>query len=382
MNAPPRLIILGSSVTSLAVARNAADLGMRPVVMDTVNDIATSTRRAEVWLLPGAQPDVLLKQLAQFAEGRPAWLIATSDAWLRFVSRYRETLQQQFSEILHPDNASLAICLDKADFARWCTAQCLPVPRSYDPARMLTDTANLPFPLLLRPQQSSNASRTTVPKAVEARNSSELARWMAVFEAAGVTPLVTESLLGRRLTQYSVGAARRANALMTFVAIKRRPLPEICAVGSYVELVPNDAVEAIARQALEALDYHGIAEVEVLHDEESGQDYLIEINARPWVQCGLGVASGHDLLAFMLDPSRFDPRRAAKTGRRWINLSADLYYSFSRSVGFVRDGRVPLGRYVSSVLRANTFAYLSWADPGPAWRNLRQFVGSITAPRA
>jgi len=347
-----------------------------------VNDIATSTRRAEVWLLPGAQPDVLLKQLAQFAEGTPAWLIATSDAWLRFVSRYRETLQQQFSEILHPDNASLAICLDKADFARWCTAQCLPVPRSYDPARMLTDTANLPFPLLLRPQQSSNASRTTVPKAVEARNSSELARWMAVFEAAGVTPLVTESLLGRRLTQYSVGAARRANALMTFVAIKRRPLPEICAVGSYVELVPNDAVEAIARQALEALNYHGIAEVEVLHDEESGQDYLIEINARPWVQCGLGVASGHDLLAFMLDPSRFDPRRAAKTGRRWINLSADLYYSFSRSVGFVRDGRVPLGRYVSSVLRANTFAYLSWADPGPAWRNLRQFVGSITAPRA
>jgi predicted ATP-grasp superfamily ATP-dependent carboligase len=376
------LVILGTSVTALAVARNAADLGMRPLVIDTANDIAASTRRAEVRLLANAEPDEVLEHLAQAAKGTHAWLIATSDAWLRFVSRYRQPLERQFDEILHPGNSSLAICLNKAEFARWCIAQSLPVPRSYDPARVLTDTTNLPFPLLLRPQQSSVASPTSIPKAVEARDPLELSRWLAVFAAASVTPLLNESLLGRRLTQYSVGAARRGDAMITFVAVKRRPLPEVCAVGSYVELAPNEAVEAIARRALQALDYHGIAEVEVLHDEESGQNYLIEINARPWVQYGLGVASGHDLLAFMLDPSGFDPRRAAKTGRRWMNLSADLYYSFSRSVGLVRDGRVPLGAYVSSVLRANTFAYLSWADPGPARRNLRQFLASLTEPRA
>ena len=381
MSIPPRLIILGSSVTALAVARNSADLGMRPIIVDTANDIATSTRRAEIRLFLGAEPGALLEELAKAATGTPAWLIATGDAWLRFIARYRDTLRRQFSEILHPENSSLAICLDKATFAQWCSEQNLPIPRFYDPARVLSDAGNLPFPLLLRPQESNHASRTAVPKAVEVRDLSELTRWLRVFQAAAVTPLVTESLLGRRLTQYSVGAARRGDAMMTFVAIKRRPLPEVCAVGSYVELAPNDAVEALARRTLEVLDYRGIAEVEILRDEDSGKDYLIEVNARPWVQFELGPSSGHDLLAFMLDPGRVDTRRAAKTGRSWLNLSADFYYSFSRSVGLVRDGRIPLGAYVSSLIRANTFAYHSWTDPGPGWRNLRQFLTSLATPR-
>lgn len=381
MRAPPRLVILGTSVTALAVARNAADLGMHPVLVDTANGIAAGTRRAEVRLFPGAGPDVLLGALAVAAAGREAWLIATSDAWLRFIVQHRDTLQRHFGEILHPANESLAVCLDKARFAQWCAAQGLPLPRWHDAARVLADAGQLPFPLLLRPQESSHASRLAVPKAVAVHDASELARWMGVFQAAAVTPLVTESLLGRRITQYSVGGARRGAAMMTFVAIKRRPLPEVCAVGSFVELAPDDAIEALARRTLDALDYRGIAEVEILRDEDSGRDYLIEVNARPWVQYALGAASGHDLLAFMLDPGGVAAGRAVTSGKRWLNLSADLHYCFSRSVGLVRDGRIPLGAYVLSVLRANVFAYHAWADPGPAWRSLREFVKAYASTR-
>lgn len=381
MSGPPRLIILGTSVTALAVARNAADLGMRPIVFDISDGIAACTRRAEVRLFPDAEQDALLEHLTTAALQSRTWLIATSDAWLRFVVRHREVLQRNFDDILHADNASLEICLDKKAFAQWCAAQGFPIPRHYDPEHAAGAAGHPPFPLLLRPGQSTHASQATVPKAVEARDAADLAHWLGIYRAAGVTPSVTESLLGRRLTQYSVGAARRGEAMITFVAIKRRPLPEVCAVGSYVELAPDDAVEALARRALEALDYHGIAEVEILRDEDSGCDYLIEINARPWVQYGLGRASGHDLLAFMLDPRAIDSRNARKTGRRWLNLSADLYYGFSRSVGLVRDGRIPWAAYVASVLRANSFAYLSWSDPGPAWRNFCELLASLTARR-
>jgi predicted ATP-grasp superfamily ATP-dependent carboligase len=210
-----------------------------------------------------------------------------------------------------------------------------------------------------------------VPKAVEARSAAELAERLAEFARAGVKALVTESLLGRRLTQFSVGAARRDGTMLSFVAVKRRPLPDVCAVGSYVELRPDARVEALARRALEALDYHGIAEVEILRDEDAGRDYLIEINARPWVQYALGPASGHDFLAFLRDPRSFDASRALKSGRRWLNLSADLYYGFSRSVGLVRRGRIPAGDYFASLVRANTFAYFAPGDLGPLWRSLR-----------
>jgi predicted ATP-grasp superfamily ATP-dependent carboligase len=150
---------------------------------------------------------------------------------------------------------------------------------------------------------------------------------------------------------------------MTFVAIKRRPSPEVCGVGSYVELSPDAAVETLARRALDALDFRGIAEVEILRDEDSGRDYLIEINARPWVQYALGPASGHDLLSFMFFPDRHDPRRAATSGRRWLDLSADAYYCFSRTVGLVRDGRIPFRTYLSSVLRANTLPIFRSRSP-------------------
>src|SRR5436190_1626257 len=111
MTTRPRLVILGSTVTALAVARNAADRAMRPIVIDTQTDVATRTRRAEVRLLIGATPDVVLAELARAATDGPAWLVATSDMWLRFVAKYRIQLQQSFADILHPDNAALAICL-------------------------------------------------------------------------------------------------------------------------------------------------------------------------------------------------------------------------------------------------------------------------------
>jgi predicted ATP-grasp superfamily ATP-dependent carboligase len=328
----------------------------------------------------GATPEAILDRVAVAGAGGRAWLIATSDAWLRFIARYRPQLEQRFESILHPRNEILKICLGKGAFADWCVARGLPTPRRFDEVRALAEPARLPFPLLVRPVESEHAS-VRVPKAVEAHDPVELERWIGVFRAEGRAPLVTESLLGRRITQYSVGAARRGTALMTFVAVKQRPLPEMCSVGTFVELRPDDAVERLAREALESLDYEGIAEVEILRDEQSGRDYLIEINARHWVQNGLGPASGHDPLAFLLDPSTVDYRRAMKSGKRWLNLSTDLYGSFSRSLGVVRKGGLPVGSWLLSILRANTYAHFSWTDPVPAWRDIVRVAGDFARAR-
>jgi len=221
-----------------------------------------------------------------------------------------------------------------------------------------------------------HGSSRTVPKALEIGTVEALRHALAMFAEAGVAPLVSESLLQRNLVQYSVGASRRDDAMISFVAVKHRPLPQHCAVGSYVELVPQPEVDALARAVLEALDYQGIAEVEILRDEDSGRLYLIEINARPWVQYALGVASGHDLLAFQLYPERFDAGHAVQRGRRWLNFTGDLYYCFSRSTGVVREGRVTRSAYLRSLLRANTFAYFALTDPAPAWRVFREFWSS------
>jgi predicted ATP-grasp superfamily ATP-dependent carboligase len=371
----PRLAILGSSVTALAVARNAADLGMRPVLFDIERGVATTTARAEIRVVEAVDADAIMPALLQFARSSMSWLVATSDRWLRFVAKHRVELDAAFGATLNPDNDALAICLQKSAFTHWCASHALPTPASFDDADALAAApSDAPFPLLIRPLESNRAGRAAVPKAIEVHDGAALSRWLATYRDAGVTPFVTQSLLGRTLTQYSVGAARRDGTALTFVAIKRRPTAELCGVGTYVELAPDARVESLARRALEALDYRGIGEVEILRDEQSGADWLIEINCRPWVQYALGPRSGHDLLAFMLDPATFDARAAVVDGRRWLNFADDAYYCFSRSEGLVRHGKLSLIRYLRSIATANTFAYLSLRDLRAFWPTLRKLV--------
>ena len=348
---------------------------MRPLIVDVDAGIAFSSRQAERRILDLARPADARNLLTAIAATERSWLIATSDAWLRTIAGNREVLAAAFERILHPGAAALDLCLDKARFAHWCALNELPAPRLHAAADILVErSGSAVFPLLLRPSVSQHATGRRLPKAIEVRDAREARHWLDVFASEGVEPLITASLLGRRLTQSSVGASRRDGSLMTFVAAKRRPLPEHCAVGTYVELFPDEAIEALARRALEALDFSGIGEVEILRDEDAGRDYLIEINARPWIQYGLGPASGHDLMAFQLDPRAIDSERVVTLGKRWLNFPNDLYYCFSRSTGVVRRRQISPAAYLRSVIRANTFAHFAWSDPLPAFRSTCDMV--------
>jgi predicted ATP-grasp superfamily ATP-dependent carboligase len=370
----PRLAILGSSITALAVARNADDLGMRPTIFDVRHDVATTTTRAEVNVVESTRPEAILPALLHFASLQRSWLVATSDQWLRFLVTHRATLAAAFDATLNPGNSALALCLQKAAFTHWCDAQSLPTPPAFDVKTLAQAPETASYPLLIRPLESNRLGRTSVPKAIDVRDAAQLTHWLGVYRDANMEPFITRSLIGRRLTQYSVGAARNGSKLLTFVAIKRRPTAELCGVGTYVELAPDARVEALARSAFEALDFSGIGEAEILRDELSGEDWLIEINCRPWVQYALGPCSGHDLLAFMLDPATFDARAAVVEGRRWLNFADDAYYCFSRSEGLVRHGKISLACYLQSIARANAFAYLSARDLAPFWSTLRRAV--------
>lgn len=373
MTRPVGLVVLGSTLTGLAVARDAHRLGLRPCVVDRRADVANASRLVDSRVLPQADDETLCLMLEDLARTRaPCWLVASSDAWLRFIMAHRARLEAAFARILHPGNEALATCLGKAEFAAFCARHGLDVPPHVDAQAVRDAAAGVPYPLLLRPVASNHGR--AVPKAVEAGDRDAALHWLGVYEEAGVEALVTASLLARPITQYSVGAARDGEALVSFVAIKRRPLPRVCAVGSYVELSPQAEVEALARRALEALDYQGIAEVEILRDDATGECFLIEINARPWVQYPLGPASGHPLLGFLVDPASYNPACAATSGRAWLNLTQDLYFCLSRSVGHVRRGEIGWQPWLASLVSARSYAYFAWRDPLPAWVAFRDFA--------
>jgi predicted ATP-grasp superfamily ATP-dependent carboligase len=374
-----QLLVLGSDITALAVVRSAYHLGVSSVVVDTCSGIATASRLAHADIHAALRTAELVPRIRELAERAPSALLATSDAWLRAVVAHRAELSVSGMDILHPDNARLEICLDKGRFSVWCEQNWLPAPRPYD---VPTDASpalarSVAFPVLVRPAETEHAKlAATAPKAVEVRRAEDLEQCLDGYRRAGAVPVVGESLLGRRLQQFSVGAAVSAPGMMMVVTRKLRPPPDACAVGSLVEATEQPDVERLAQRALLALDYHGIAEVEILRDEDTGEVFLIEVNARPWQQFAIAAARGRDLLAFALE------RRAATRGsptmhvdRRavWLDFRHDLRVCFGGH-GLVRSGRLGLWTYLRSIARANVFARWALGDPLPAWKDFCALV--------
>jgi D-aspartate ligase len=365
------LVILGSSITALAVVRDAHAHGLRAVVADTDRGHAFASRWATACPLADVDETERLARIVRYG-GPASALIATSDRWLRFVSEHRATLQPQFARVLHPSNDALEICLDKLRFARWCAEHGLRTPRAWIGGTE-TMPASARFPLLVRPMLTAHGDKPSpLPKAVEARDRAELKTWLQRYADAGIEALVSESLLGRDLEQCAMAFARSPRDLIAFTTRKVRPAPELCAVGSCVEMRPDPAVEAMGREAAQRLDFFGIGEVEILRDRASGELHLIEINARPWLQYGLVAASGHDFLGTLLDTPTRRAARTVRSGRTWVDTREDLFNAFSRSIGEVRHGRTRFADYARSALRANVFALFDRRDPLPFFRSLKR----------
>jgi len=371
------LVILGSTITALAVARHAWRLGLASVIIDRKPGIAFSSRLAKHQVYDDADEPLSLQRLCSLAGSR-SYLIATEDYWVRFVVKHRPVLDAAFDRVLHPANTAIEVCLDKKKFAEWCQSQRLPSPALWTPSE-LDDLHRVRFPVFIRPAQTRHdLAPGTVPKAVEATTEEALRDWLLRYKELGVAALVTESLLNRRPTQFSVPFASCDGTFLSFVARKVRPPADWSRVGTYVELDPQPKVEALARRAVMALDYNGIGEVEILRSEDDGKQYLIEINARPWVQYSIAPASGHNLLGVALgwDPTKGETPR--KSGVQWLNFWSDAYVCFSRSEGLYGSGCFGIREYLRSVLRANAYAVFDWRDPLPAvedfWGGIRPFA--------
>lgn len=375
-----RLIVLGSTVTGLALLRAAAPLGLDLHLFDDKADIASHSRFGSKHLLLKSDEKTILASLTALLSGSHTALIADSDHWLRFLLSHWDTLTDTGCHILHGPKEAIEICLDKSRFLDWCNEHELPVPSSYTLKEdRLTLDGSPVYPLLLRPEFTVHGQNTGLPKAQEVSNKEELSLFLQRFADARVPVNVSQSLLRPRIRQFSIGIARHSGGDMRYLlAEKQRPTAAACAAGTYVSLITSASQEeqgilALARQAIEQLDYTGIAEVEILHDPETQQSFLIEINVRPWAQLPLSEKSGLHFLAFMVGQAPAVPE-PLKRGH-WVSFQDDLFHIFSRSMGQVRNGKLSLFQYLLTLFRVNCFVYWNLKDPAPWWHATRRWLG-------
>lgn len=187
-------------------------------------------------------------------------------------------------------------------------------------------------------------------------------------------------MLGRPLVQHSVGFARHGSHILTVVARKLRPLPEACGPGTLVETAENAAVDALACRVALLLDYQGIGEIEILEDTSSGEYFLIEVNPRPWLQFGLGAATGRDLLGLV---TRNQPEcDASGATARWLDLRADLRTCFRKPHGLIPTRKLGLWKWLRSIASVNVYARWSVSDQAPFWHEILDMLRGMRRPDA
>lgn len=370
---PPQLIILGSNITALGVVRSAYCSGISSLVVDTVPGLATTTRLTESFVLSGMSDTEVLNAILQQSHSEDTHLIATGDEWLRFILRHRDQLEAVF-QIIQPKNEVLAICLDKRQFAEWCVEFRLPTPATIT-VSSAREVAGFPLPALLRPASQVSLSRhLDLPKARQIDTSDELKRWLERFAALGVEVVISESLLGRPLAQFSVPFAHRGDQTLSYVAQKLRPTPAKCSVGTYVQTDDDAAIRSLAMRVVELLNFEGIGEIEILRDLSTNRDYLIEVNARPWLQFSMTNALGLGFLDLWLKPHVQQQNCLAPRTVRWLDFTADLYTVFSRSEGMMAAGEITWWEYARSILATNSFAKWHPWDPMPFLKATSNFL--------
>ncbi|MCB1736540.1 MAG: hypothetical protein KDI42_00290 [Gammaproteobacteria bacterium] len=369
------LIILGGSLTALALIRDGHRLGLTVTVLCAPEQIACLSRLATQISVDEHDDAALCAAIAALPEAASSALICDSDHMLRFLRRERDWLDAHVGRILHPGDDTLEICLDKAACGWWCRAQGIPTPITYEVDDALTRVSPPPnYPILIRPEETRHGSARGLPKAMELHYDDDLEIVLQRFREAGVRPVVNESLLCVGLRQFSIGVARRADGETRAVtAEKLRPLPHHCAAGSYVQTVDAPEARDLALSAIEALDYIGIAELEILHDPNTGRYHLIEINARPWAQYPIAARAGVDLLGFLLGLERKPGTTASAT---WIDFGADFHFALSAQ-GVVRGREITLFSWLGSVIHANCHAYWDSRDQKPFWRQTRVLLTRI-----
>ncbi len=121
---PTTLVVLGSSLTALAVVRVARRAGYRCLMLDDRPGPASTTRCARYRRLPDARLETVDAAI-RASGGAAIAVIADSDRWLRFVREHRERLRAAGWLVLHPTGEAITTCLDKSAFLDWCAARVL-----------------------------------------------------------------------------------------------------------------------------------------------------------------------------------------------------------------------------------------------------------------
>lgn len=365
-------VVLGGDYQGLGIARSLGARGIPVYVVDDQYCIARfskyTTRTIKVDNLLDEQKtvDKILEIGRQF--DLQDWvLFPTRDETVAAFSRHRERLSE-FFRITTGDWKSIEWAWNKKKTYELARILGIPIPRLFS-VQNKEDLASVSsnLPLAIKPAIKENFFYATGAKAWRVNTREELNRFYekAAHQIRPEEILIQELIPGDGNEQFSYCAFfRNGKPHSSLTARRARQHPrEFGRASTCVETVELPAIEELAERFLEAINFHGLVEVEFKRDPRDGQYKLLDVNARTWGYHLIGSACGIDFpyLAFadLLGIENEAARGPAGIG--WVRLLTDVPTAVSDLV----HGSLGIGEYLRSLRVARIDAVFSWRDPLP-----------------
>ncbi len=286
------------------------------------------------------------------------------------LARHRDRWPGTAVVLPRPDRMDRA--LDKRVMLALATEVGIATPRTVQPGSLDALEAaaeQVGFPLVLKAALEGNAGVAYVDRPADLRTTVE--SYLRRFSVSEL-PLLQQRIVGDAFGVFATYQDGRCRRIMAHRRI--REFPPTGGESTCCEVWHDAELLAIGRRMLDALEWHGVAMVELKRHDADGRCYLMEVNPKFWGSLDLALAAGADFpgdLARIAQGEQL-PEAAPPTAplRFCWPLGNDLRYLVARP----RSASTVFGDWLG---RART--NLRWSDPLPHVVELAGTIGRMIA---
>jgi D-aspartate ligase len=365
-------IIIEGHIQGLSNTRSLGRRGIPVIVLNhDRNCVARHSKYCTRFFhCPPYSSDKLADFLLKIAEDLhlEGWLVFPSnDLAVMTLSRNKERLAKHFY-ILAPDPPVTSQICDKYLLMKTAGSAGLAIPGTWHADEPIP--GGIRYPLLLKGRIGLPFYRVTASKAFLCHSPEEYNGLLHRILLAGLdkTEIMVQELIpdeGEDGMTISAGVyCRKGDIKAVWTGVKIRQHPFRFGTATLAKAVKMDDVEDYVRQLMQALQYDGICEVELLRDPRDNKLKLIEINPRTWLWVELARASGIDLvwLAWQ-DACGEDPAfpESFTEGLIWRNFYTDLWFGIKS----ILRKEISMRKYLLGMKGPRVHAVWAPDDPAP-----------------
>ncbi len=274
--------------------------------------------------------DQFAEELLDFCENKGCnMMFPASEDGIKFVSKYRERISRVLLHATIPPKHSLSIALEKGRLAKFLDEEKLPTPKTFSLSSFRADQEDL-YPIFVKPDSGTfgghGIQRFETYEAFTSWQPRDI-RYIVQQEVVGVELLCGVLCDQGEIMQYTI-------------QVNSGTKDGFAPMNDRLDFIHNEVVLQTVSSIVKVLNWSGVADFDIIFDQQHSKAYIIEINPRYWgsllgaIHIGVNFPYYHFLLSkgIRAEASTYKDQRYVKHTRAFKELlSTKRNYSLKQT---------------------------------------------------